>query len=169
MINFDVVNVVDLVEKITDKLPLIGGSLKVQYGYGTRESFDLSIALKKYGNKYPIIWLVPSKVTVKQLDNNSGITDLKILIAKQSLQENSPDLSVIKTDFENILYPLLNQFIKALKECGIVNILSDIDYYLEPNYREGEKSKQIDILNVIVLELKAEFRGDKCINDIIWQ
>ncbi len=158
----DIVNVVDLMEKIVDKLPLIDNTIKVQYGYGTRESFDLTIALKKYGNKYPIIWLVPSKVTVKQLNTKSGTTDLKVLIAKQSIQENSPDLSVIKTDFKTYLYPLMNNLIESFQFSGIVNILSNIDYSLEPNYRENDKSKQIDVLNVLVFECKAEFRGDMC-------
>lgn len=163
----------NILAEIFEQLPPYTDSnskdFNIRFEWGNQA--DLLLYLKKInGNKYPLIWLVSDKETVKRYDYKLN-KRCRLLLAKDSKQVENRNPTVWKTEFNNCLNPLLENVLKAIERSGVTSIIGDYDVFRDANYTEKDQTKATDFWNVIVLDIEIQFieKSDgtaQCINTI---
>ena len=150
-----------------------GENYPVTFSWGSQKDCNAHLASIVTTNKYPLVWYVPNEVVRVVEEQNVRI---KLILAKNSQNQNSLNPEVWDREFETVLDPLLENVRKALERSGKTMIVGNGDtVYRSANYSadevksEGsqEETKQIDIWNVIVFERDLKILGDAyCVQTI---
>ena len=153
-----------------------GENYPVTFSWGSQKDCNAHLASIVSTNKYPLVWYVPNEVVRVVEEQNVRI---KLILAKNSQNQNSLNPEVWDREFETVLDPLLENVRKALERSNKTMIVGKTDtVYRSANYsaytpdelrREGgqDETKQIDIWNVIVFECDLKILGDVyCIQTI---
>jgi len=160
--------------EILDLLPGIidanGNTFKPFFNWGTQDILNKYLTLPKNQDTYPLIWLVPASDEAKT-NNTSVVRDVELILAMHSDKQDYFNPEIYQTDYKVVLNPLLENVIKALEKSGVSEV-QDLKYKYDkhPNYSvtiQGEKTKTVDVWNVIVLKCKLRLK-DGAINQIIF-
>lgn len=156
---------------IFNQLPMItdvsGNVFKTRFEWGTQDVLNAFIAIPDTVSKYPLIWLVNGTES-HNLSNKRVNRRTKLVIAKESEAPNEFNGFIFKTEYENILNPVLENVIKAIERSGVSKLI-DYDYQVQrlPNYSEvAKEGKTVAIWNAIVFEANIELRDDRCLKTI---
>lgn len=141
-----------------------GKQYPVNFEWGSQDDLNLFMT-QKLGNKYPLIWLVQDREHHVKQETDRPI---KLILAVNSKHKTNRNPTVWKTEFREVLDPLLENVKIAFKRNGVSRTKDEEFYvYREANYSEDEKNKTIDHWNVITLEFNLFFDGvNQCINTI---
>ncbi len=159
---------VQLPESVID-----GENYPITFSWGSQKDCNAHLASIVTTNKYPLVWYVPNEVERVVDEQNVRI---KLIIAKNSQNQNSLNPEVWDREFETVLDPLLENVRKALLRSNKTMIVGNSDRtYRSANYSADEfkseggqdETKQIDIWNVIVFECDLKILGDAyCVQTI---
>lgn len=166
----------EILQELFSQLPKVVDSnnkeFTIKFNWGSQQ--NLMLFLKNLGNseKYPLIWLVESNDEI-DVQAHELVSNVKLIIAKQSLNENALNPKIWETEFKNTLNPILNNVITCFEKSGVTFLEGKLKVTKRANYSEdgGKSSFTIDNWNVIIFESKVIFheksnRQKKQINQI---
>ncbi len=148
------------------QLPTIQG-FQPKFNWGSQDALNLYLSQLKQTNKYPLIWLVENEEN-GNFSTKSVEKSIKLILAKQSVHVTNTNPIIWETEFNDVLFPLAENVLKALDRSTITEIkeskykLSKRSNYSEDN---GKNAKTIDNWNVITLDLDVYFK-ENCLKQI---
>lgn len=142
------------------------GTFPIRYDWGTLDVLSKFLLLKENISKYPLIWLVTDKRDVDLIYNTSE-SKARFVIATRSNKVDEFNEFQYQTDFQKVLIPVYENFIKMFQRSGISTIIEEsISIELKPNFSFTNEKGLITIWNAIVVEITVKLDGNRCINTI---
>ena len=144
--------------------------LPIRFNWGTQDKLNEFMILPEGKSKYPLIWLIEGKDNEDDQLETISRDNAKIIIATKTLGADRFNPEIYDTDYKDILNPIKNNLIKAMKASGISKL--DPKYSVDrlKAYKWSENSNNnatSDIWNVIVIECKLLFENtERCLNKI---
>lgn len=137
-----------------------GNEYKPVFDWGTEEI--LNKFMVKHKQPYPLIWLVTG---TNRSNNDIPERNTRLIIATRSKMPEEFNSFQHEHDFKVILYPVLNNVIRALKVNGMTSIDKDFKYQNLPNFGVvKDKTKTIDVWNAVVLDINIKLINNCIIN-----
>lgn len=164
-------------EELFGQIPNInyaGKDYPVKFGWGNQDDLNLYMRTES-GNQTPLIWMIQDKVDVHSTEAGRRV---RLIIAKSSEHKAERNPIVWKSEFVQVLNPLLVNVLKCLRKSGLTTLVGDrYSVYRQANYSEYERdemgkvsktqAKTIDHWNVIQFEADILFRNiGNCIPQI---
>lgn len=158
----------DEIAKIVDIIPSIFNiydeSIQPRFNWGTQDVLNKFIVVPENESKYPLVWLVDGGEETHTVANKRSQRDVKFVILKNSESPNDFNQFIYNTEFDKVLNPVAQNLITAFDQLAHTKIVNDT-YKIRryTNYSETvNKTKTLDIVNAITLELTLELRSDRC-------
>jgi len=160
----------DEMSKIVGALPPITRgelSAPINFSWGTEEVLAKYLALKKRPS-FPLIWLVEGQDT-NDLREPSVTRNARLVILYESGAPDEFNAYQHANGFDNILQPICDNLIIALKQSGISRINDkEIKTQRVKNYSMlNAKKSLIYVCNAIVFDAEITFMAGFCINNNI--
>lgn len=142
------------------------GTFPIRYDWGTLDVLNKFLLLKENVSKYPLIWLVTDKRDIDLVQKTTQ-SRARFVIATRSNKVDEFNEFQYVTDFQKVLNPVYDNFIKMFQRSGISYIENEtISVELKPNFSFTDNKGLITIWNAIVVEATISIQGDRCINII---
>lgn len=142
------------------------GTFPIRYDWGTLDVLNKFLLLKENVSKYPLIWLVTDKRDIDLIQKTTQ-SRARFVIATRSNKVDEFNEFQYVTDFQKVLNPVYDNFIKMFQRSGISYIENEtISVELKPNFSFTDNKGLITIWNAIVVEATISIQGDRCINII---
>ena len=144
------------------------GTFPIRYDWGTLDVLNKFLLLKENVSKYPLIWLVTDKREIDLVQKTTQSRARFVIATRSDKVDEFNEFQYI-TDFQKVLNPVYDNFIKMFQSSGISNIEDEtISIELKPNFSFNSKDGLITIWNAIVVEATITIYGNRCINTIIF-
>lgn len=162
----------DEMAKIVGALPPITRgelSAPINFGWGTEEVLTKYLT-QKGKLSFPLIWLVEGQDT-NDLREPSVSRNARLVILYESGAPSEFNPYQHANGYNNILQPICDNLIKALKQSGISSFDDkNLKTQRIKNYSmRNEKKSQVYICNAIVFEAEIKFFGNnRCLQTIIF-
>lgn len=166
----------EILGEIFEQLPpAMAGELEypVRYEWGSQK--DLLLYMRTVdANPTPLVWLVQGDSEQPQdIGYNEVNRRIRLIIAKSSEHKTNRNPTVWRSEFKDVLNPILENVRKCLGQSGKTMILSGTESIKrEANYSEYAPSDEketyvIDHWNVIIYEAEIKlFNFNNCIQPI---
>jgi len=122
---------------------------------------DLDIFLKQEQKKYPLIWLETGFAEVHNTYEDSVDCSVSIKIATYGFDSTLLNHVRLNSTFKLVLFPMLENFRKALERSNIV-LIQNTEFDIEKfyNYGRDEEQEQSEIWDAIRFDVDLKFNSD---------
>lgn len=129
----------DRLEDIFSFLPEIKAGFKNHFGYGDKKELLAFLKTKTKGatTPYPLIWLL---YPYKESHTKKGVQvkNLQLILAVEG-GASSQNPQRMEETFKAVLFPLLDNIIKAFTQANITNWNREFEAEKRPNYSSSEE------------------------------
>ena len=161
-------------EKFRDLIELMppsenaNGIFPVRYDWGSFDLLNKFLLLKESKSKYPLIWLVTNE-TEGDVTTKSALRKSRFVIATKSNNVDEFNLTQYRNDYQKVLIPVYENFLKLLSSSGVTTIVGNTyKYDLRPNFSVENNGKGlITIWNAIVFDADIRLDLANCVNKCI--
>lgn len=156
-----IVKVEDILSKTFLKIETVAGQNPIWFHYGDTKELDAVLSAKKGEKKYPLLWYVmPNRLTYEQNGANGKCT---FILAHNTTLHWFNDQRFKKV-YDEILFPYLENMLKALQKSHNVSFssTSEYDFTNFPNYSVSTKteSPQDSFWDAIKIEIDLQIYND---------